>query len=137
MANETTTVGNCNGPNCVGDCKTQIMMKCDVCVSVHGDTREKLCFYCKVCEAYICCKKCRYDFPNRAKAFAIKLEKRAAEAINNVAAKAKEIFTGKPTPPPSQTIHEGVNPNLKPENEEAKTTNRRNRQHRQSDDISD
>ena len=118
MENQTTTsAGNCNGPNCVGDCKTQIMMPCDVCVSVHGDTSVKLCFYCKVCEAYICCKKCRYDMVNRAKAFAIKLEKRAAEAISSVAETVKEMFTGKP-------------------DEKTETTNRRNRKHSKPDEVS-
>lgn len=73
-------------------------MPCEVCSLVHGDNTVKLCFYCDVCTAYICCARCKNDLINRAKAAAIKL-----------ANKAKEAFI------------------QKKKNEKTKTTNRRNK----------
>ena len=56
MENQVTYVKNCNSPGCVGDCKSEIYMPCEVCSLVHNDNSVKKVFYCDVCKAYICCR---------------------------------------------------------------------------------
>lgn len=107
MDNQTSQVSNCNSPGCVGDCNTQIYMPCEVCSLVHGDTSVKKVFYCKVCQAYICCKKCRYDIAGRLAAATI----RAGMKIKNSFKKKKS-------------------------DEKAETINERTREHSESNDIS-
>ena len=108
MDNKTQPVQNCNSPGCTGDCNTQIFMPCEVCSLVYGDTSVKKVFYCKVCQAYICCKKCRYDLVNRALAATIR-------AGNNI----KKSFKKKKA------------------DEKAETTDRRTVEHSESNDVSD
>lgn len=96
----------CNSPGCVGDCKTIINMPCEVCTLVHGDNKVKRVFYCKVCAAYICCEKCRYDLINRGLAATIRAGMKAKEFIKGIT------------------------------DEKAEITNRRTRKRSKSDDIS-
>lgn len=108
MDNQTTQVSNCNSPGCTGDCKTEIYMPCEVCSLVHGDTSVKKVFYCEVCHAYICCKKCRYDLVSRALAATIK----AGNKIKNAFKTSKE-------------------------DEKTETTNGRTKKYSKSDDVPD
>lgn len=89
MNNQVTYINDCNSPQCVGDCKTEIYMICEVCSLVHGDNSVKKCFYCDLCKAYICCKKCRFDLVNRAAAATIKAANKVTDFVKGKNEKAK------------------------------------------------